>query len=212
MKSILSALLCSLILQSACSQAREKPRYTNVGARCEGCEAIYDGMPSPDKMNNTDTLPDFLLNGPKMLVFGTIYQRDGKTPAANTILYIYHTNQDGLYTPSPDQKGAARRNGALRGWIKTDASGSYKFYTLKPAPYPNASIPAHIHPIVKEPDMNEYFVDEYLFSDDPFVKAENKNHDGDIGGNGVVILTKNGDLLMCKRDIILGKNVKNYPK
>jgi len=106
----------------------------------------------------------------------------------------------------------AKRNGALRGWIKTDASGSYKFYTLKPAHYPNTSIPAHIHPIVKEPEMNEYFIDEYLFSDDPFVIAENKNHDSDIGGNGVVTLVKNGDMLMCKRDIILGKNVQNYPK
>jgi len=44
------------------------------------------------------------------------------------------------------------------------------------------------------------------------VIAENKNHDSDIGGNGVVTLVKNGDMLMCKRDIILGKNVQNYPK
>jgi protocatechuate 3,4-dioxygenase beta subunit len=212
MKRLLLILLSCITLQSACAQSPEKPRYNNVGSRCEGCEAIFDGMPSPDKMNNVDTLPDFSQPGPKMLVYGTIFKSDGKTPAANTILYIYHTDQQGLYSPAPGQKGMAKRNGALRGWIKTDASGSYKFYTLKPAHYPNTSIPAHIHPIVKEPEMNEYFIDEYLFSDDPFVIAENKNHDSDIGGNGVVTLVKNGDMLMCKRDIILGKNVQNYPK
>jgi len=210
MKSTMAILIAAGLSFSACAQNADKPRYSNVGGGCEGCDGIYQNMPA--SINNTDTLPDFNQPGPKMLVFGTIYQRDGKTPAANTLLYIYHTDQTGLYTPAPNQTGSAKRHGALRGWIKTNANGQYKFYTLRPAPYPKAKIPAHIHPIVKEPDMNEYYIDEYRFSDDPLLTAEEKARDENRGGSGIITLTKEGDLLMCKRDITLGLNIPNYPR
>lgn len=213
---IISLVLCAfLILAQACrSQSKTKPNappFTNVGGGCDGCEAIYDGMPNPELLTNVDTLPDYQLSGPKMLVYGTIYEKDGKTPAPNVIFYIYHTDQTGHYTASPGQIGAGRRHGAIRGWIKTNSSGTYYFYTLKPAPYPNASIPAHIHPIIKETGMNEYYIDEFLFAGDPFLKNANKGAE-DRGGNGIVTLAQKGDLFMCKRDIILGLNIPNYPK
>ena len=210
MKSAIAMLFAIGCTFAACAQKADKPRYTNVGGGCEGCQAIYQDMPAV--LNEVDTLPDFNQPGPKMLVFGTIYMHDGKTPAANTVLYIYHTDQSGLYSPAPNQTGVAKRHGALRGWIKTNANGQYKFYTLRPAPYPKANIPAHIHPIVREPDVNEYYIDEYRFSDDPLLTAQEKARDENRGGSGVVTLTKEGNLLMCKRDIVLGLNIPNYPK
>jgi protocatechuate 3,4-dioxygenase beta subunit len=38
--------------------------------------------------------------------------------------------------------------------------GHNRFYTLKPAAYPNAKIPATIHPVIKEPGLSEYYIDE----------------------------------------------------
>ena len=60
--------------------------------------------------------------------------------------------------------------------------------------------------------MNEYYIDEYRFSDDPLLTPAEKARDENRGGSGNITLTKDGDLLMCKRDIILGLNIPNYPK
>src|SRR5678815_1897241 len=72
-----------------------------VGGNCECCEGIYEQAPDFNSLNETDTLPGFNTSQHKMLVYGTIYKSDGKTPAAGVILYIYHTDQNGYYTPEP---------------------------------------------------------------------------------------------------------------
>src|SRR5262245_7578455 len=91
---------------SACSQKQDKESATvrSVGDRCEGCEAILEY--GSKKLQWIDTLPDYREAGSKMEINGTIYQSDGKTPAANVILYIYHTDQNGKYTPGKNQNGA----------------------------------------------------------------------------------------------------------
>lgn len=206
---------CLLISIAACAQSSGS-KTTNendrkVGGSCECCEAIYEQAPDFETINETDTLADFNEPGPKMLVYGTIYKSDGITPAAGVVLYIYHTDQTGRYTAKPGQTGCAKRNGYLRGWIKTDDKGAYRFYTLKPAAYPNASIPAHIHPIVKEPGLSEYYIDEYLFDDDPLLTSEERTRAENRGGNGIIKLAKDADgLLLCKRDVVLGKNIPGY--
>jgi protocatechuate 3,4-dioxygenase, beta subunit len=59
---------------------------------------------------------------------------------------------------------------------------------LKPAAYPYAKIPAHIHPVIKEPGFSEYYIDEYLFGDDPFLATAERNRAEDRGGNGIIKL------------------------
>lgn len=195
-----------MICIAACVHAQKK-----VGGGCECCEAIFEQAPDFSTMNNVDTLPDFNEQGAKMLMTGIIYKKDGRTPAANVVLYIYHTDQKGYYTPKPGQTGCAKRHGYIRGWIKTNITGEYKFYTLKPAAYPGRNIPAHIHPVIKEANLNEYYIDEWLFDDDPLLTAEEKSKAENRGGSGIVHLTKTTDgLLLCKRDIVLGKNIPNY--
>lgn len=202
-----------LLSVTACAQhstkANEKDR--KVGGNCECCEAIYEQAPDFKLLNETDTLPDFKEPGPKMLVYGTIYRKDGTTPAAGVVLYIYHTDQTGLYTSTADQTGCAKRHGKLRGWIKTNSKGEYRFYTLKPAAYPNAKIAAHIHPVIKEPGLSEYYIDEYLFDDDPFLTTAERSRAENRGGNGIIRLSKDVDgMLLCKRDIVLGMNIPGY--
>src|SRR5262249_43839784 len=94
------------------------------------------------------------------------------------------------------------------GWMMTDREGRYQFRTIRPAPYPNARIPAHIHPIVKEPQRNEYSIDEYVFGDDPLVTRKERGLMEGRGGSGVVEVTKkNGGVWVGLRDIILGRNI-----
>ncbi|MFI5155353.1 MAG: hypothetical protein ACHQEM_04180 [Chitinophagales bacterium] len=210
-------LLVLLFSTAGCAQGtNSKNKKTTraggqiIGGGCDGCEAIYE-CPLPfDQLSWIDTLPDFAKAGPKLVISGTIYLSDGKTPAPNVVLYVYHTDQTGHYTPGKDQIGPGRRHGYIRGWMRTNAKGEYKFYTLRPAAYPNARIPAHIHPIVIEPGKNEYYIDEYLFEGDPLLTNEERRRQEGRGGNGIIKLESKNGMLWGERNIILGKNIPNY--
>ena len=193
--------------------AQESPQRTgtqNVGGACEGCAAVHESLIPFARLNETDTLPDFEDPGPKMEVSGVIYQNDGKTPAKDVVLYIYHTNQQGIYPQKEDAKGWARRHGFIRGWVKTNEKGEYRFYTLRPAAYPGGNNPEHIHAIIKEPDKNEYYIDEFHFADDSILKKSQAKFE-DRGGSGVVQPTYQADRQLVHRDIILGLHIPGYP-
>jgi protocatechuate 3,4-dioxygenase beta subunit len=203
--------LPALLLLALTGCAQGNPRGT-FGAPCEGCEAIFESPVPFDQLNWVDTLPDFNDKGPKLLVTGTVYQVDGKTPAPNVVLYVYHTDQTGEYPTKGDEKGWGKRHGYIRGWIRTNEKGQYAFYTLKPASYPSGRTPAHIHPVIKEADKNPYWIDEYLFDDDPFLTAAERKQQRQYGGSGILKLTKKDGMLTANRDIVLGLNIINYPK
>ncbi|MBZ9731444.1 intradiol ring-cleavage dioxygenase [Salegentibacter sp. JZCK2] len=176
-----------------------------VGAPCEGCEAVFEY--GDKNFKPVDTLPDYEKYDPKLKVTGVIYQSDGKTPAKDVILYLYHTNPEGKYPKKGDETGWARRHGYVRGWIKTGKDGEYTFYTHMPGSY--GSNPAHLHPTILEPDGKYYYIDEYHFKSDPLL-SENKNFPH-RGGDGVVTLQKaEGGGFLVERDIILGLNVPDY--
>jgi len=216
MKTITVAIIAFLFLQlTACSQNNDnrktKSNTTNhIGGDCEGCEAIYESPIPFEKLPPTDTLPDFNSAGPKIFVSGTVYQQDGKTPAKDVIIYVYHTDQTGRYTANADAKGWEKRHGSIRGWMKTDKNGSYSFYTLRPAHYPGRDAPQHIHVTIKEPDKNEYYIEEYLFDDDPILPDSERNRKF-RAGSGILKLTESNGIMQAKRDIILGLNIPGYP-
>ena len=212
---ILSILLlgnCSENTAQGKAENKATPGDIKVGGNCEGCEAVYESPVLFDNLNEVDTLPDFRDEGPKLELSGIIYKADGKTPAPGVVLYIYHTDQNGLYSKKENVKGWAKRHGHIRGWIKTDKNGYYKFYTLVPASYPNSTNPKHIHPVIKEPGFSEYWIDEFVFADDPLLPQEEKSRPGPIGGSGVLKMEKIGGMLKATRNIILGLNVRDYPK
>ena len=129
MKTLTTIIALSLLV-SSCVNSQEQNTYQLVGGRCEGCEAIFE---YGDKiLHAVDTLPDFNDQGLKIKVTGTLYQSDGTTPAGDVILYIYHTDQEGVYATKGGETGWARRHGYIRGWVKTGQDGKYSFYTLKP--------------------------------------------------------------------------------
>lgn len=198
-----------LFMVTSCrSQTEESVSNSKLGGPCEGCEAIYEY--GNEVLDPVDTLPAFAANEPKLKLSGTVYQAHGKTPAPNVVLYIYHTNRDGIYETKGDEQGWARRHGYIRGWIRTDASGKYSFYTFRPASYPNGREPQHIHITVKEPGRKEYYLDDFLFTDDPYLTSELKGNRSNRGGSGITTPRAAGALFLIERDIILGKNIPHY--
>ncbi|WP_394343311.1 peptidase associated/transthyretin-like domain-containing protein [Spirosoma sordidisoli] len=80
-----------------------------------------------------------------------------------------------------------------------------------PAPYPHADEPAHIHITLKEPGLNEYYIDEFLFDDDPLLTAYKRQKLANRGGSGILKLKDAGNLYKAERPIYLGRNIPNYP-
>lgn len=209
-------LLAILFLSAACTDNKSLAQGNavsgkKVGGSCEGCEAIYENKIPIEELSWELTLPAYNETGPKLEIFGTVFKADGKTPAAGVIMYVYHTDQGGQYPKKGDETGWDKRHGYLRGWIKTNVNGQYRIKTLKPASYPNSRIPAHIHCIIKEPQINEYYIDDFLFNEDPFITESEKKRTDRPGGNGIIKLTAQKGILTGKRDIYLGRNVENYP-
>jgi protocatechuate 3,4-dioxygenase beta subunit len=215
-KLIVLTMLC-MACNSACTQNPKNESATlslkPVGGRCEDCEAVLEYKNLNKVLNWIDTLPDFNERGPKLEVSGTIYKHDGKTPAKDVILYVYHTDQIGEYSVRGDEKDWGKRHGYIRGWIKTSADGKYKFYTLRPGAYPMGGNPAHIHPIIREGDGHVYWIDEYLFDDDPILSDSERKDQPGRGGSGILKTKrdKNG-ILVAERNIILGLNIPGYDK
>ncbi|MBS1791247.1 MAG: intradiol ring-cleavage dioxygenase [Acidobacteria bacterium] len=201
-------LIVVMILLSFASCLPTQAQKKLVGGGCDGCDLIYAGMPK--QLNWETALCDANEPGEPMEISGTIFKADGKTAAAGVILYVYHTNAKGFYEPAADQT-EARRHGKLRGWMKTNERGEYKFHSVKPAAYPNRQDPAHIHPVIKESDKNEYYIDEYRFDDDPRLTAAERAKQEFRGGSGIIHLTKTANgIWVGHRDIVLGNNIPNY--
>jgi len=179
-----------------------------VGGPCEGCEAIYEY--GNKLLTSVDTLPEFENNEPKMKVTGFVYKKGTRTPAENVIVYIYHTNRQGVYQTKGDEKGWAKRHGYIRGWVKTGKDGKYTFYSFRPGSYPDRSEPEHIHITIKEPTTNEYYLDEYFFADDPLLKQSFVKKLPKRGGSGIVKPVREGGMLVIKRDLWLGENIPDY--
>ncbi len=212
MKTILTAMFFCMYF-SACTQPGSSSTKTNIqhiGGRCEGCEAIFESPVSFDQLHYIDTLPDFEQHHEKMLLTGIVYQNDGKTPANDVIIYIYHTDTTGIYPRQENDSNWAQRHGYIRGWIKTNENGKYLFYTFRPASYPNSVQPQHVHITIKEPDKNEYYIDEFMFADDPNLPKEIESRPA-RGSNGIVQPKMKEGILIANRDIILGKNIPGYP-
>jgi len=208
MKKITLTFLSSILFFiSGCAQTNQYPDRV-VGGGCEDCQLMMEGIPA--SLSWQTTIADTHETGEPLIISGIIYKSDGKTPAPGVILYVYHTDSKGIYSPSMNQT-SGKRHGHLRGWMKTDDTGRYQFKTIRPASYPNRQAPQHIHPIIKEPGVTRYWIDEFLFEDDPLLSSEERSRQEKRGGSGIIPLIKNENgVWIGKRDIILGMNIPNY--
>lgn len=138
--------------------------------------------------------------GERMLIEGTVYKPDGVTPAPDTLIYVYHTDTEGLYG-----RQGEHRHGRYRGWMLTGENGRYGFYTIRPAHYPNRGGPAHVHMTVTGLDRKEDWVDTIFFEGDPLLTARNRS-DKRGGFPNVIKLTEDSEgVLRGTRDLRLEK-------
>lgn len=211
-----TALLFLVVLVTSCNGQTNPVSQNNtnkmVGGGCDGCELMYIGMPK--QIPSTSTSPGWNEKGQKLILTGTVFQIDRKTPAPNVIIYYWQTDAQGYYSPSKGLDERAKRHGHIRGWVKTDQNGNYTIKTIRPAPYPNESLPAHIHLSIKEPDIaQEYYTDEINFRDDKLLIPHFKKYPQEKrGGNAVVETRLKDGIQLAKHTIILGLNIPNYPK
>jgi protocatechuate 3,4-dioxygenase beta subunit len=120
------------------------------------------------------------------------------------LLYAYHTNARGYYAHAVGTMGQGRWHGDLRGWLRTGPGGRYRIETIRPAPYPDRSIPAHIHMHVMVQGGRERYIDDVVFDDDPLVTAGYRSGASNRGGSGIVHLERDASgVLHGRRDIIL---------
>lgn len=201
-------VLSWILLFSATLIAQHQQQTSNLIGSCEGCEAVFEF--GRKKLKATDTLPDFNSQSQRIKIYGVVYKQDGKTPAGDVILYVYHTDHEGVYPKKGTETGWGRRHGYIRGWMKTDRDGRYAFYTFKPASYPSRTDPAHIHLTILEPDGKYYYVADYFFEDDVLLKAKDRNPATARGGLGILSFRKEGGLQVGERNIFLGKNIAGY--
>jgi len=184
MRHTLMLLLVSLSCVLASAQTHRMPEMrTRIGGRaiCAKCEV-------PSKLNSSVTLTAAGEPGDPMEISGTVYRRDGHTPAGGITLFVYHTDATGHYDPQ-DDPFAPR----IKGWLRTGADGRYKFRSIRPAPYPNHSEPAHIHVHVWSDTMPEQFLPEYWFADDPLIKAADVARFRDAGSFSPIVTLKRGE-------------------
>jgi protocatechuate 3,4-dioxygenase beta subunit len=129
--------------------------------------------------------------GEPLIISGTIYAPDGHTALAGMILWVYQTDATGHYS-TLRESGGDNRNTRLHGLMQTNHEGQYEFRTIKPAPYPGRTNPAHIHAYVSGPGYPEYWIDEFLFAGDPFITEEMRQKVSGQGSFSSILTLKRG--------------------
>jgi len=182
-----------------------------VGGGCDGCELMYINLPK--EIPHTSKSPAWNADGQKLLITGTVFNLDGKTPAPNVIIYYWQTDNSGFYPDRDYLDPRVKRHGYVRGWVKSNDKGKYEIYTIRPAAYPNRNIPAHIHLSIKEPNIpNEYYTDGLEFDDDILLTSTYRKNLEKRGGSGILRTLTSGNMQIAEHNIILGLNIPNYPK
>lgn len=97
--------------------------------------------------------------GDPLIIQGRLFNVDG-SPAANAIVFAYHTDKEGLY----DKRENGPHSWRLRGWVKTDKGGAFTFETIRPGFYPNSNNPPHVHFTAFLPNGERYHAGELQMS------------------------------------------------
>lgn len=199
-RRIAQAGLAAMILAPGAVAAQSLARPRADLYDCEGCEALFErdaaGISVTARLDAEDAGEPFVLRGRALSLSGA--------PLAGVIVYAHHANGEGYYANGAPQTVWSRRHGRLRGWAKTGADGVYEFRTIKPAPYPNMTMPAHIHLTTLEPGRRPYWIDDVVFEGEFGVDAAYRRDRQNRGGDGVVVLRRlpSGEWL-AERDIFL---------
>ena len=127
----------------------------------------------PARLTSVERIAPAAEPGTPFVIKGVVLNASGD-PASGAEVFAYHTDKTGLYA-APGAADPWR----LKGWTITDAQGRFELKTIRPGPYPNAQIPAHVHVHVTTSCCGRQ-EREMVFEDDPLVnKAFHDQHGPD---------------------------------
>lgn len=133
--------------------------------------------------------------GQRMTVSGRVLKTDGR-PAGGTLVYVYQTNNEGLYEAS-----GGNENARLFGYLTTDSQGRFEVETIRPAGYPQSVVAQHIHLEVFLEDGRR--ATEILFEDDPRMTPEARRRYEQAGFSVVPVTRGKDGLERCSAEIRL---------
>lgn len=196
---LLAGLFASL---TSCGQSSSNPKSSAPELEC-GPDATVECsfLNMPENVSNILNIPFY--DGRGMTITGTVYKADGITPYPGVLIYVYHTDASGRYSKNGKERGVQKWHGKHHGWMKTGMDGRYILNSIRPAQYPGNTIPAHIHSTVKEPGNKPYWINDFVFRDDPLVTSGYSASQQNAGGNGVVDLKLVDGRWVGKRDLVL---------
>lgn len=108
--------------------------------------------------------------GTPLIIHGRLFAEDGRTPVAGAVVFAYHTDREGHYSPP----GSPAHSWRLRGWTRTDGDGRFEFQTIRPGAYPSRNIPAHVHFNVFH-GSERFHAGELQFEDDPILTESQRS-------------------------------------
>lgn len=188
MKSLCATALLAL---SSCGSSSDEPAFRRFAKPLAGAEWT-GAVEAPKNVTWKTRLDGPEEAGDPLIVTGTVFKPDGKTPAPGVLIYVYHTDHTGHYSRGSGN-GNGPRHGKLRGWMLTGADGKYEFRTVRAAPYPGRTAEAHIHVTLTADGFPEHWTDEFLFHGDPLIPARIQAKSDGLGKFAFVMKLHKGD-------------------
>jgi len=131
--------------------------------------------------------------GTRLFISGHAYARDCASPVAGAVIDVWHATDEGCYSvheTCPDEDPFN-----CRGWMLTDAAGSFAFETILPGLYLNGPTfrPRHLHMIISPPDGPSLTTQIY-FEGDPYIEDDRWASDPDAAAR-IIPLVEDGAAL-----------------
>jgi protocatechuate 3,4-dioxygenase beta subunit len=138
-----TALFFVTLLLTSTTPAAQDVQYIRAVERAQ--------QQRPSTLTSTGRIAPTSEPGSPLIVRGQLLNVDG-SPAADAVVFAYHTDRAGLY----DKRENGPHSWRLRGWVKTGADGRFTFETIRPGSYPNSNNPPHVHFTAFLPNGDRY--------------------------------------------------------
>jgi catechol 1,2-dioxygenase len=121
--------------------------------------------------------------GDRLVLTGTVFSTDCRTPLPGTLIEVWQANEGGLYDTNKPGNFTEPTSFHLRGMLQTNEKGQYEIETIVPGRYPipqglpglekyaGLTRPAHIHFRVAE-SLHVPLTTQLYFKGDPFLSKD----------------------------------------